>query len=152
LPGQRIIVLISPGFVGLTPAAEQAKSRAIDVAAEFNVTIDCLDTRGLDTQMEDESKLTDSLVLDQFVKHSRTAHGATMAQLATGTGGTYFHDSNDFEGGLQSLMDPPQYRYVIQFSPKNNKQDDTFHKIKVKVNEKHVTVHARASYFAKSIR
>jgi VWFA-related protein len=71
-----------------------------------------------------------------------------LAQLAAGTGGRYFRNSNDFDGGLKSLIAPPQYRYVMRFSANATKQDGTFHKIKVKVKDKHVTVHARAGYFA----
>jgi VWFA-related protein len=147
LPGQRVLVLISSGFIALTPAAEQAKSRAIEMAAQSNVSVSALDARGLYTEMEDERKLLPSMELDQFVQHSRIAHGQALAQLADGTGGTYFHNSNDFEGGLRKLIIAPEFRYLLRFSP-NSKQDGTFHPIKVKVNKKGVRIFARRGYFA----
>ncbi len=99
LPGQRTLIFISPGFIALTPEAMQAKSRVIDIAAQANVTVSALDARGLYTEMEDENKRLESRELDLFLRQSRIAHGDVMAQLAAGTGGTYFHNSNDFEGG-----------------------------------------------------
>lgn len=148
LPGQRTLILISSGFIALTPTAMSAKSRLIDIAAQSNVTISALDVRGLYTEMEDENRTLESLGLNQFLREDRIAFGDVMAQLASGSGGTYFHNSNDFEGGLASLSLSPAYLYLLQFSPNGVKQDGTFHPLKVKVNAKGVTIRARRGYFA----
>ncbi|MGH9440280.1 MAG: VWA domain-containing protein, partial [Terriglobia bacterium] len=147
LPGQRILVLISSGFIALMPASQEAESRAIDTAAQSNVTISALDARGLYTEVEDERKVWPSRELDQFIQQSRIAYGYGLAQLADGTGGTYFHDSNDFAGGLRKLTAAPVFRYLLEFSP-NTKQDGKLHRIKVKVDKKGVRILARRGYFA----
>ena len=148
LAGQRTLILISPGFIALTPTAANLRSRVIDTAAQANVTISALDARGLYTEMEDENKRLESQVLNQFMREDNLAFGAVMSQLTSSTGGTYYHDANDFEGGLASLFVPPEYLYLLQFSPNGTKQDGTFHVLKVKVNFKGAKVHARPGYFA----
>ncbi|MGH9439562.1 MAG: VWA domain-containing protein [Terriglobia bacterium] len=150
LPGQRILVLISSGFIALMPGSQAAESRAIDMAARSNVTISALDARGLYTEMEDERRVLPSRELDQFVQQSRIAYGYGLAQLADGTGGTYFHNSNDFAGGLRKLIAIPAFRYLLEFSP-NTKQDGKFHRIKVKMDKRGVRIFARHGYFAARI-
>ena len=71
-----------------------------------------------------------------------------MAELADGTGGTYFHNSNDLQGGLQKLMTAPAYVYVIELSLANVKMDGTYHPLDVKVNRKGLNLQARRGYFA----
>ena len=148
LPGQRTLILISPGFIALTPAAADAKSRVIDMAAQANVTISTLDARGLYTEMEDITKVKTSRTLDMFMRQDRIAFGTVMAQFAEGTGGRYFRNSNDFAGGLTSLSEAPAYLYLLQFSPRGVKQDGSFHSLKVKVNAKGVKIQSRRGYFA----
>ena len=43
-----------------------------------------------------------------------------MAELAEGTGGTYFHNSNDLEGGFQKLTAAPEYVYSSSFRSKTS--------------------------------
>lgn len=148
LPGQRTLILISSGFIALTPAALEAKSRVMDIAARANVTINVLDARGIDAEMEDENKRLESQDLNLFMRQDRIAQSDAMAQLAAGTGGTYFHNSNDFQGGLAGFSVPPEYLYLLQFSPSGVKEDGTFHSLKVKVNAKGVNVQSRSGYFA----
>lgn len=148
LRGQRTLILISPGFIALTPAAADAQSRAIDTAAQANVTISTLDARGLSTDMEHMTKVKASRTLDLFMRQDRIAFGAVMAQLADGTGGRYLQNSNDFAGGLSSLSEAPEYLYLLQFSPSGDKQDGSFHALKVKVNVKGVKIRSRRGYFA----
>jgi VWFA-related protein len=83
------------------------------------------------------------------MSQDRIAHGDVMAQLAAGTGGTYFHNSNDFQSGLASFSVPPKYLYLLQFTPSEVKQDGTFHPLKVKVSAKGVKVVPRRAYFAR---
>ncbi len=47
LPGQRMIVFVSPGFTALEQESIGFESRVMDLAAQFNVTISVLDARGL---------------------------------------------------------------------------------------------------------
>ena len=56
-----------------------------------------------------------------------------MAELAAATGGTYFHNSNDLEGGFKRLAEAPEYLYLLAFSIGDVKQNGSYHRLKVKV-------------------
>ena len=57
LPGQqRTVILVSPGFLTVTPNATREKSEVLDLAARQNVTISALDARGLYTTNLDASQ------------------------------------------------------------------------------------------------
>ena len=47
LPGQRLLILVSPGFLSVAPDAMTFKSELLDQAAAANVIISALDARGL---------------------------------------------------------------------------------------------------------
>ena len=77
-----------------------------------------------------------------------TLNENVMAELADGTGGTFFHNSNDLEGGFKKLTEAPEYLYLLEFSPKDVKQDGSYHALKVKVNQDGLKLQARRGYFA----
>jgi hypothetical protein len=60
---------------------------------------------------------------------------------------TYFHNSNDLEGGLNRLTARPEYLYLLEFHPSNLKQHGRYHQLKVKVNRRGVKIQARRGYF-----
>jgi len=154
LPGQRTLILISPGFLTLTPEAMSQKSQILDLAAQSNVTISAMDARGLYTTEMDASERGGSSARDlmqgQHSEHHRESmklNENVMAELADGTGGTYFHNSNDLEGGFKSLTQAPEYVYLLTFSPEQVKPDSTYHPLKVKVEKGGLRVQARQGYF-----
>ncbi len=55
-----------------------------------------------------------------------------MAEPADGSGGTYFNNSNDLEGGFKALTVIPEYVYLLELSLQNVKQDGAYHPLKVK--------------------
>ena len=71
-----------------------------------------------------------------------------MAELTDGTGGTYFHNSNDLQGGLQALAVVPEYMYLLELSLQNVKLDGAYHPLKVKVDQEGLKLVARQGYFA----
>ena len=71
-----------------------------------------------------------------------------MAELADGTGGRFFHNSNDLEGGFKSLTEAPEYQYVLEFSPQNVKANGSYHSLKVKVRGNGLKLQARRGYYA----
>jgi VWFA-related protein len=155
LPGQRTLILISPGFLTLTPEAMTQKSQLLDVAAQSNVTISVLDALGLYSTEIDASERggasTQDLIQGPHAEHHRESmklNENVMAELAHGTGGTYFHNSNDLEGGFKSLTQAPEYVYLLVFSPENAKPDGTYHPLRVKVDKTKLRVQARQGYFA----
>ncbi len=118
LPGQRIIILVSPGF--LTPNAEAMtlKSEVLDVAAQSNVVINAIDARGLYTTNLDVSERGGgspmaAQLMNQHRQASMAANEDAMAELADGTGGTFFHNNNNLEAGPQR----PHFGTGIPLSP-----------------------------------
>jgi VWFA-related protein len=71
-----------------------------------------------------------------------------MSELANGTGGTFFHNSNDLEGGFKSLAQAPEYVYLLEMSVDHVKSDGAFHRLKVKVARDNVKVQSRLAYVA----
>jgi VWFA-related protein len=154
MPGERIMLLVSPGFLLTTQFLDE--SGVIDRANRANVVINTLDARGLYTPdvMGDISRPSS----DSY----RTAGQKTMyrvaaqqenqyvlGDLAYGTGGTFFHNSNDLQGGLQLAGLAPEVSYVLAFSPLNRKWDGQYHLIRVALAKKSkYSIQARRGYYA----
>jgi VWFA-related protein len=159
LPGQRMLILVSPGFITLAPMALTQESRLIDFAAQSDITISALDARGLYTTELDASEHSPSLrdlngsggstqLQADYRRSGMALAEGTMASLADGTGGTFFHNRNDLGEGLVGLTAVPECVYLLEFSPDNVKLDGTYHHLKVKVDRDGVQIQARRGYFA----
>jgi VWFA-related protein len=154
LQGQRTLILVSPGFLSPSPDLMTFKSRILDQAAGANVVINALDARGLYAGNPDASQGPNATI-SQIIGETSQDHLAgmlasenAMSELADGTGGTFFHNSNDLEGGLKSLAAPPEYLYMLGISLKDVKANGNFHQLQVKVNGHGLDVRARRGYFA----
>lgn len=154
MPGQRNIVLVSPGF--LTPDDGRFTADIIDRATRSSVIISALDGRGLYT-VDIGGGITASApptafvggVMGQARLDAASAQSQVMEDLAEGTGGTFFHNSNDLFGGLQRVAAPPEYDYLLAFTPQALKYDGRFHTLKVKLNLRgDYRVQARRGYYA----
>jgi VWFA-related protein len=156
LPGQqRTVILVSPGFLTLTPNETREKSDVLDLAARENVMISALDARGLYTTNLDASQRGGSSARDLMTGESLYYHSETMtmsedvmAEFANGSGGTFFHNSNDLEGGFKQLAQAPEYVYLLEMSLDHVKADGAYHHLKVKVDRDHLKVEARHGYVA----
>ena len=142
-PGQRTIMFISPGFNTLAPEYMQEKSEILERAIKANVIISSLDARGLFTDPAfDASGRGGSL-------NAAIVRSDILAELAAGTGGTFFQNSNDLDEGFRRLAAAPEYVYLLGFSPQNLKLDGSFHSLKVTLkNAGGVTIQARHGYYA----
>jgi VWFA-related protein len=147
--GRRSVVLLSPGFLTLTREQQKAAMYLIERALRADVVFNALDVRGLTStglapNRSHINEPTETRVLDS---EEASASGGVLADLAYGTGGTYFHNNNDLEEGLRRTADAPEYVYVLGFSPQ--KLDGKLHKLKVKLNgPTKLTVQARQGYYA----
>jgi VWFA-related protein len=150
LPGQHVIILVSSGFFTPGPEAMTIKSEILDIAARSNTVINALDARGLYTTNQgaeatirvDEAS---QRLINQYRRESMDANADVMAELADGTGGTFYHNNNDLEAGLRTLISGADYTYLLAFSAANIKPG-AHHGLKVKVNERGLTVQARRGY------
>jgi VWFA-related protein len=146
LPGQRMLILVSPGFLPIEQESMTLESRVMDLAAQSNVTISALDARGLYTAELDASSRGSASQSD-YNRTSMSLAEGSMESLADGTGGTFFHNSNDLGTGFKSLTETPEVVYVLELSLDGVKQDGTYHHLKVKVNRDGADVRARRGYF-----
>lgn len=153
LPGQRTLILISSGFYTVTQEAMAMESQLLEAAARSNVTISTLDARGLYTTIlgASETLLGNTRVTQmksQAHVESMTMTEDVMGEIADATGGTYIHNSNDFQGGLRRLAAAPEYVYLLEFSLDGVKPDGNYHHLKVKVDRDDLKLQARRGYFA----
>ena len=148
-PGTRSIVVVSPGFLSMTPETRQSVMELVDSAVRADVVVNTLDMRGLYTVglAPDRSHPSNSVVTFKLDREEAAARGDVMAELAYGTGGTYFHNNNDLNEGFRRTGGAPEYSYVLGFSPQ--KLDGKFHKLKVTLSSgQKLTVQARKEYYA----
>jgi VWFA-related protein len=150
MPGQRSIVLVSPGFI--TPQMEYEFSEIIDRAVRSQVVISSLDARGVyvPSTFADASRSrapSGGKILIETMADS--AQADLLAVLADSTGGTFFHNSNDFDEGFRRVAETPEYSYVLAFAPQNLKPDGSFHSLKVTLKSpQKLTLQARRGYYA----
>jgi VWFA-related protein len=155
MPGQRTIVLVSPGFP--SQSEQRQLDRLIGRALRAQVAISSLDPKGLALLMR-EADVTRAYapLSGQLVGAQRAldwgreaAANDVLAEVAQGTGGEFFHNNNDLKTGFGGLLGSPVY-YILAFAPTNLKPDGRFHVLKVTLaeTERGLSIQARRGYFA----
>jgi len=163
LRGERILILVSPGFFAGTAEGNRAMAEVLDLAAKNNVVVDGLNVRGV-IQAPEEQDVAGRVLTgrqappkasspDQqwtrYRRESARAEEDAMKDLAEGTGGTLFHNNNRLQLGFTRLATLPEYSYVLAFSPAELNADGRFHRLKIRApHEKGATIEARRGYFA----
>ncbi len=154
LPGQRTVILVSPGFYN--PEQKQEESEIIESALRMNVIVSALDARGLyanpalgDIGQPGPSSIEAAPFQAQYRIRSASTDTDILAEFADGTGGSFFHNNNDLEAGLRQLATAPEFYYLLGFSPQNLKLDGNYHSLKVTLKEpQKLSVQARRGYYA----
>ena len=145
-PGQRTIMFISPGFGTFAPEYIEEETDILERAIKANVIVNTLDARGLFT---DPSYDASSRGGRGGSLSAAVARSNILAELAAGTGGTFYQNSNDLDEGFRRLAAAPEYVYLLGFSPQNLKLDGSFHSLRVTLkNGGGVTIQARHGYYA----
>lgn len=154
MPGQRNIVLISPGFLVVDDRREE-EAGLLERAIQARVVIGTLDARGLYTQINggDASTVSRSTATigqkAQFLTMASMVQSDILSNLAFGTGGVYYHGTNDYDEGLARTAAPPEYMYVLGYSPSAMKLDGSYHALKVTLpGRKGLDIQARKGFFA----
>ena len=154
MPGQRIVILASPGFLTL----EELRTEELDVvdrAVRSGVIISSLDARGLwsssaageiDQRQYDPTITTAKF---QYSQQEALAVSGVLEEMANGTGGTFVQNTNDFDGAFRRLASAPEFVYLLGYAPENLKSDGTFHALKVKLtSQPKLNLQARRGYYA----
>jgi VWFA-related protein len=160
MPGQRNLILVSPGF--LTPELELEYNEVIDRALRAQVMISTLDARGVYLIMPfGDASQSRNVEVDvagqsftptprvQLDLQGASAQTDTLANLAHDTGGVFFHNNNDMDEGFRRVAAAPETYYLLGFAPQNLKLDGKFHslRVSVKTREKY-EVQSRRGYYA----
>jgi VWFA-related protein len=151
-PGTRVLLMASAGFLsGLMDAERDA---ATDRAIRAGIVINALDAKGLWSEAPGrQAGTTGGLPLAAFV--FETSHmgsqadavNAVMQEFASGTGGLFFHNSNDLAGGFSQLGAAPETTYLIAFRPDTEVVTAKYRKLKVRLTARNGDyVQARPGY------
>lgn len=155
LPGQRNIVLISPGFI--YPTLEVQFSQIVDSAIRSSVFINTLDARGLYTLQlgpDISERNNDPNPVAAPIRTGWSVAGQerqvdTLLNLASDTGGYSFQNNNDLGEGLRQVASAPEAYYYLAFVPDNFKFDGHYHSLKVALRTKEkLTIQTRRGYYA----
>jgi VWFA-related protein len=153
MPGQRVMVFVSPGFIPSTLWSET--SALVDRATRAGIVINTIDARGLYTpdlgDIADPSHDSPRTIgfKSSYRIQAQSAQDQVLEQFAYGTGGTFFHNRNDLDEGLRRAVAAPSLSYLLGFSPQNMKVDGHFHSLKVSLTSKQkYSIQARNGYYA----
>ena len=157
-PGERMIVLVSGGFY-LTDFERREEADMIDRAIRSNVMVNSLDARGLYTYIPGGDASTSSfnrsmspqstIARTSLERSEQLALSDILGELADGTGGILFQNNNDLREGFLRTTQPPEFIYLLGFSPQNLKLDGSFHNLKVSFAVKNgMALVARRGYYA----
>src|SRR5436190_8440491 len=141
MPGQRVLVLVSPGFLSTTLQLEA--SNMVDRAVRSNIVINTIDARGLyppdvggDIADPPHDTFRTAGYKTTYRVAAQLAQEDVLAQLADGTGGNFYHNRNDVDEAMREAGAAPGISYLLGFSPQNLKIDGRFHALKVTLTSK----------------
>jgi VWFA-related protein len=149
LPGERVIVLLSPGIY-VPPRFKETQNAIIARTIRAKVVISGVDVRGVYMDAPDPGldPTTPPLPIRYRLGESIERTGF-MEDLTTGTGGLFLRGNNDLDLQLRRAASAPEYVYVLSFAPADQRLDDKRHTIRVTLkNPQGFTLQARNSYVA----
>jgi VWFA-related protein len=159
LPGRKLVVMVSDGFV-LGPPSEPAAfdmRRLIDASARADVAVYPLLGRGVATEMDAAARGTAQGVLPgrnaMYARLQEMSMNQALDSIAEGTGGRFIRGTNDLASGLREILDDNATSYLIAYSPAQADTRARFHKIEVKVpGRPDLQVRARRGYLSRDPR
>lgn len=135
----------------------QELEEVIRSATSANVAIYSLDSRGLSTastgyNADGDVQMTRvTVILPELQQERETTaldNQDSLAQLASETGGVFFHNSNDLLKGMRQSFEDGRAYYVLTYVPTNLAEDGKFRKIEVQVKGKDILVRNKHGYWA----
>jgi VWFA-related protein len=150
LPGRRMVLLASSGFMVGTLEAEHQK--VIDHALHADVVINALDAKGLYAEDPPEaSRGVDArsiLRMMQLGAKAKDLSNDVLRILAWSTGGLFFDNNNDLDLGFRKLGMIPEVSYLLGFSPQEA-PNGKYHRLKVRMKSRNdYLIQARQGYWA----
>jgi VWFA-related protein len=154
IPGRKNLIWVAGTFPLVTGPQEGIASLADDIKAEVNalaqaeVSVFPVNVRGVVVNPEgDLTGGTTSAVLRQAGTGSSVSASYTVAdQIADATGGRAFYSNNDVADELNTATEDGGNYYTLTYSPPTRDDDDTCHKIAVKLNKENYQISYRRNY------
>ena len=170
LPGQRVLVYVSPGFLVGIPL-QNDNADWIERAVRAGVVVNTIDARGLyapgglpdidaaPQRAPFKHREGGNLVEDPHMDYqgiegtyrmqTQFDSGSVLQGMAAGTGGTYFHNRNDLDVGMSGALAAPTVTYILGFKPQNTEANGKLHNLKVQVaSGSKYSIQARNGYYA----
>jgi len=159
LPGRKVVVLVSDGFlVGLGAAENRAFDvrRIVDAATRSGVVLYALDTRGLvadvpggSASFQGPGVLSAPGARSDLQTRGNEAQRQSLNALAEDTGGFLVRDTNDLARGLGRILRDNEVYYLLAYEPTNAARDGKFRRIEVRLRGRSgLRVRTRSGYFA----
>ncbi|MGE5127716.1 MAG: VWA domain-containing protein, partial [Betaproteobacteria bacterium] len=159
LPGRKVVVLVSDGFlVGLGAAENRAFDvrKIVDAATRAGVVLYALDTRGLladvpggGASFQGPGVLTAPGVRADLQTRGNEAQRQSLNALAEDTGGFLVRNTNDLGQGLARVLRDNEVYYLLAYEPTNAARDGRFRHLEVRVpGRAGLRVRTRSGYFA----
>jgi len=159
LPGRKLVVLVSDGFLlGLGASSERMDGvrRVVDAATRAGVVVYTLDARGLLATTETERPesharrvMTRPGVRERIERAAENAERDGLHVVASGTGGFLVHGVNDLGAGLERIARDTETYYLLAYAPTNTRHDGRFRKIEVRLpGHPDLEIRTRTGYFA----
>jgi VWFA-related protein len=147
---RKMIVLFSAGFLSRELVYELQD--VVDQALKVGVVLNTVDIRGLYTgalQASDGQIPVNAVQWKQTLfRQDATAREDPLFQLASDTGGLFYHNSNDLYDGLQKISNRQAFFYVLTYATPSMKADGRYHKITLQVSRPGLNLTYRKGYYA----
>jgi VWFA-related protein len=160
LPGRKVVVLVSDGFlVGLGAAENRAFDvrRIVDAATRSGVVLYALDTRGLiadvpggDASFPGPQVLTAPGARASLQTRGNEAQRQSLNALAEDTGGFLVRNANDLGRGFGRILRDNEVYYLLAYEPANAARDGRYRRTEVRLlrGRAGLRVRTRSGYFA----
>lgn len=163
LPGRKVVVLVSDGFLlGLGASGGQVEhlQRLVDGATRAGVVVYTLDTRGLlataesgRSEFNGRRVTTRPGIRERFERAAEQAERDGLHAVAEETGGFLVESVNDLGAGLQRIARDTETYYLLAYAPTDTRHDGRFRKIEVRLpGHTDLEVRTRAGYYARDER
>jgi VWFA-related protein len=86
--------------------------------------------------------------VDQRAQNQMLQTQGTMREIADGTGGRAFINTNDLTGAIRRAMSDARVTYVLAYTPSHDQWDGKFREIKIKLKRPSLEARYRKGYYA----
>jgi VWFA-related protein len=161
IPGRKNLIWVSSGFppwFGLTGGRSRKRSFAEDIAQRMraisnaSLAIYPVHARGLTLPPDFMDASVPGFGMVKYEWHPHLLpmlplNGDPMRELADGTGGRAYIDTNDLAQAIRDAIADTRLSYTLGYYPDGDESGGEFHAISIRVNQPGVELRHRTGYF-----